>query len=379
MDDLVLAAPTTDKIDWIRTKLNQEFDMTDLGEFKTFLGLEIVRDRTRRALHLLQAKYIQKILGENHMQACNPANTPADPHIRLERSQPDFEATLTEKRKYQSAVGSLMYAMLGTRPDIAYAVATVSQYSTNPTTTHWTAVKRIFRYLAGTQNRGLPYTIHGIGSGFTDADWGGGDDCKSSGGYAFTLNGTAICWTSKKQSTVALSSREAEYMASTQATKESLWLQALMIDLGARAHLEEVRNIYIDNQGAIALARNLEYHARTKHIDIQYHFVHEHLESKRITLTYLPTSEMTADILTKALPQPAFTKHNLGLGLIHWSVLMLQYDDSDTQWDHTYATGATHDHSECTSEGRCYLPPVPSRDSSYTVVEDARSTPEDSP
>ena len=114
VDDLVLAAPTTDKIDWIRTKLNQEFDMIDLGKLKTFQALEIDRDRARRTLYLSQAKYIHKILGQNHMQACNPANTPADPHIRLERSQPDFEATLTEKRKYQSAVGSLMYAMLGT-------------------------------------------------------------------------------------------------------------------------------------------------------------------------------------------------------------------------------------------------------------------------
>ena len=379
VDDLVLAAPTTDQIDWIRTKLHKEFDMTDLGELKTFLGLEIEQDRSRRTLHLSQAKYIQKILEHHNLQACNPVNTPADPHIRLERSQPDFEATPTEKRKYQSAVGSLMYAMLGTRPDIAYAVAKVSQYSTNPTSTHWTAVKRIFRYLAGTHNRGLLYTKHGTGTGYTDADWGGGDDRRSIGGYAFILNGAAICWTSKKQSTVALSSTEAEYMALTQATKESLWLQALMMDIGARGHLEEVRNIYIDNQGAIALARNPEFHARTKHIDIQYHFVREHIESKRITLTHCPTSEMTADIFTKPLPQPAFTKDNLGLGLIHPSVLMLQDNDSDTNLDDTYDRGAAHHHSECTSEGRCCLPLVPSRESSYTMVEDDRRTPEDSP
>ena len=152
-----------------------------------------------------------------------------------------------------------------------------------------------------------------------------------------------------------------------------------MMDIGARGHLEEVRNIYIDNQGAIALPRNPEFHARTKHIDIQYHFVREHIESKRITLTHCPTSEMTVDIFTKPLPQPAFTKHNLGLGLIHPSVLMLQDNDSDTNLDDTYDRGAAHHHSECTSEGRCCLPLVSSRDSSYTMVEDDRRTPEDSP
>jgi len=316
VDNLVLAAPTIQQINWIRIKLHKEFEMTDLGELRTFLGLEILRNRTLRTLHLSQTKYIEKILATHHMQACNPATTPADPHIRLEKSSQDFEARATERRNYQSAVGSLMYAILGTRPDISYTVSKVSQYATNPNSTHWTAVKRIFRYLAGTPNRGMCYTIQGIGSGFTDADWGSGDDQKSIEGYTFMLNGASISWNSVKQTTVALSSTEAEYMALTQAVKESIWLQALLLDLGARRHLEEVRNIYIDNQGVLALARNPEFHARTKHIDIQYHFVRQHLENEKITLTCCPTSEMTADIFTKALPQPAFTKHNLGLGLI---------------------------------------------------------------
>lgn len=126
------------------------------------------------------------------MQGCNPTTTPADPHIRLEKSKPDFQASEKDKKDYQSTVGCLMYAILGTRPDISYAVSKVSQYSTNPNPTHWTAVKRIFRYLAGTTNRGLYYGMQGLGAGFTDADWGSSEDRKSIGGYTFLLNGSAI-------------------------------------------------------------------------------------------------------------------------------------------------------------------------------------------
>ena len=324
VDDLVLAAPSKDLIYWIRMKLHNEFEMTDLGDLCTFFGLEIERNRSRRTLHLSQRTYIIKILTEYGMLASNPTPTPADVHVRLQKSNTDFVASLVEKQAYQSAVGSLMYVMLGTRPDISYAVSKVSQYSTNPNQTHWTAVKRIFQYLAGTPNRGLYYGIQGNGTGYTDADWGSGEDRRSIGGYAFILNGAAISWNSKTQATVALSSTEAEYMALTQAVKESLWLQGILDDLGARKHLTEMRNISIDNQGAIPLAKNPEFHARTKHIDIQYHFVREHIEKGDIGLTYCHTSKKTADIFTKALPQPAFTTHNVALGLIDLSVPMLQ-------------------------------------------------------
>ena len=247
--------------------------MTDLGPLDSFLGLEIKRNRSERTLYLSQSHYGQKILQLHRMERCNPALTPADPHVRLEKSPPGFEATLYERKRYQSGVGSLMYAMLGSRPDIAYAVAKVSQYSINPDTSHWTAVKGIFRYLAGTPDRKLCYERVGSGAGYTNADWGSSDDGKSIGGFTFLLNGAAISWNSKKQSMVALSSTEAEYMALTQGVKESIWFQAILRDFGALQHLDEIRNINVDNQGAMALARNAEYHSRTKHIDIQYHFI----------------------------------------------------------------------------------------------------------
>ena len=350
VDDLVLATPVPDAIAWIKNKLHAEFEMTDMGEVRPFLGLEIECNQRHRTLHLSQTKYITKILADHGMSFCNLLLTPADPHIRLVKSSPEFTATAEEKQKYQSAVGSLIYAMLGTRPDLAYAVSRVCQYSTNPSPMHWTAVKRIFRYLAGSIHRGLYFGKQGERARFTDAYWVSQEDRKSIGGYTFILNAAAVCWNSKKQNTVALSSTEAEYMALTQAVKESLWLQALLSDLGAKKDLSEIRNICIDNQRAIALAHNPEYHARTKHIEIQYHFIREHIETGAISLTYCQTSDMTADIFTKVLPHSAFTKHNLALGLVDQSVpLLLQQfhpDDSDT-WE--------EQQDGSTGEGRDYL------------------------
>ena len=272
VDNLVVAAPTQNIIGWIRSKLHAEFKMTDLGPQHNFLGLEVQRNRTKRTLYLSQSNYGKEILATYKMELCNPAMTPADPHVHLESSKPEFEKTLYKWKRYQVAVGSLMYAMLGSRPDIAYAVSKVSQYSVNPDSSHWTAIKRIFRYSAGIPNCVLCYRLFGSGAGLRNADWANWEDHKSIGGYTFLLNGAAISWTSKKQSTVVLSSTEAEYMALTQAVKETIWLQGLQRDLGAQHHIEEMQNINVDNQGAIALASNAEFHAQTKNIDIQYHF-----------------------------------------------------------------------------------------------------------
>ena len=248
------------------------------------------------------------------MSAAAPISTPADPHVRLKASPPEHEADQINRQRYQAAVGSLMYAMVGTRPDISYAVSAVSQYSTNPGPRHWTAVRRIFHYLSGTKTVGL---LYGAGNccGYMDADWGGSEDRKSIAGYVFIINSGAVSWASKKLVSVELSSTEAEYMALTLGVKESLWLGELLSDIGATQHRDEILQIQCDNQGAIALTRNPEYHARTKHIDIQYHFIRQHVESGTIELTYCATHEMTADIFTKPLPRPQFEKHFSGLGL----------------------------------------------------------------
>ena len=176
-------------------------------------------------------------------------------------------------------------------------------------------MKRIFRYLGATSDWGLHYGTSNVRGGYSDADWGAGEDRKCVGGFAFLPNGGAISSTSKKLNSIALSTTQAEYMAMTQAAKEILWLRVLLDELGAFAHIEQLSQLHGDNQGAHALARDPEYHARTKHIDIQDHFVRQLVTTEKVDLEYCSTSDMIADIMTKALPRVTHDKHSTAMGL----------------------------------------------------------------
>jgi len=214
-------------------------------------------------------------------------------------------------------IGSLMYLMIGTRPDIAAAVSIISQFASNPTILHHQAAKRIIRYIKGTINLKLNYEEKlNYGDvrerepmliGYSDANWGNDVNTRrSTTGYIFYLSGGAISWSSKRQATVALSSTEAEYMALTQATKEAIWLRGLLAELNYTQ--ERATTLFEDNQSAIALAKNPVHHARSKHIDIQHHFIREKIESNEIEISYKSTDDMIADALTKPLARPRFAK-----------------------------------------------------------------------
>lgn len=170
VDALVVAAPTKALVSWIQTKFHDEFEMTDLGLLQTFLELEIARTRTKQTLHLSQSQYIQNVLRTHSLESGNPLQTLADTHVRIKKPSPVAEATPEARGQYQSAVGSVMYGMLGSRHELANEVLKVSRFSTNPVTTHWTVVKQIFGQLVRTQNRGLCYESHGSGPGCTDPD-----------------------------------------------------------------------------------------------------------------------------------------------------------------------------------------------------------------
>lgn len=300
VDDLILFGKNMDGINELKRLLKGEFEMKDMGELQYFLGIQVHRNRKIRQLQIHQHGYVNMILKRFGMEDSSPAPTPTATGTKLVKLT--GESTVDQKQ-YQSNIGSQMYGMLCTRPDLAYTISQISQFSTNPSTIHESAAKRSLRYMNGTRNFGVTYdgTQGLVLEGYSDADWGAGEDRKSISGYVFILAGGAISWSSKKQATTALSTTEAEYIALVQAAKESIWIQRLIHELGYIAINSNV--IYGDNQGSIALANNPEYHARTKHIDIQYHFIRECVQTGKIVLKYCPTADMVADGMTKALPK----------------------------------------------------------------------------
>ena len=216
-------------------------------------------------------------------------------------------------RPYREAVGSLMYAAVGTRPDISFAVGQVARFCDNPGSAHWEAVKRIFCYLKGTRDHWLVYgeKEHSI-SGYTDADGMSNEDRHAISGYAFLIDGGAVSWSSKRQSIVTLSTAEAEYVAATHAAKEAVWLREFISEIYKP---QDPMTLYSDSQSAIALARNEQFHARTKHIDIRFHFIRYIIEAGKIVIDYCPTEDMVADTFTKALPSAKAKHFATSLGL----------------------------------------------------------------
>ena len=237
-----------------------------------------------------------------------------DPSAPLLKSQSPTTLTEIAKMKnipYRKAVGSLMYAAMGTHPDIAFATSTMAQFFKNPGQAHWEAVKRIFQYLKETRDLSLVYGGKREDLlGWVDADGASQEHRRAISGYVFMVDGGAISWSSKKQELVTLSTTEAEYVAATHAAKEGMWLRALFGEIFPPATINKPTTIYGDNKSAIALAHTGQYHARTKHIDICYI-----INAGSIKLIYCPTNEQTADTLTKALPSTKVKHFATAMGL----------------------------------------------------------------
>lgn len=250
------------------------------------------------------------------MTDSHPVSTPVDHSIHL---SPATDDNRMNTQLYQQAVGSIMYAAMGTRPDLAFAIQTLSQFNHNPSTEHWKAVKRVFRYLNGTQDLGITYD--GLASnnvitveGYSDSDWANNQiNRRSISGSAFFLAGGAVSWSSKKQQTVALSSMEGEYMAITHAWKQAKWLRDFWTEVGFPQ--EQPAIIHVDNRAAISLAHNPEHHDRSKHIDTRYHRIRDEVESGTVELDWCPTDEEVANIFTKPLPPIKFIKFRAALGM----------------------------------------------------------------
>jgi len=310
VDDLLLVGSSMEAINKIKKALRNRFEMKDLGEAKVILGLEISRDKALGTLKLSQGKYAGQVLDNFGMAECNPIATPLEVGLQVAKA-----AKSDESLPYRGAVGSLMYLMVRTRPDLAFAVGKLSRFVSGYGKVHWAAVKRVLRYVKGSVDKGLVYnkSASGILQGFSNAEWAGDYETRrSTTGFMFIFGGSAVSWASKLQNTVALSTTKAEYMALCEASKEAVvWLDQLIqrftMLVTQSDNLVGPVNIKVDNSGCIDFAKNPFEHKRTKHIDIRYHFVRDAIT--KVILKHCPTDEMAADSMTKELAKVKHDKH----------------------------------------------------------------------
>ena len=310
VDDILIVGQDMSKISKLKSELSKSFAMKDLGLAKQILGLRIVRGRSLGLIWLSQGKYIKKVLESFNMDKAKPINCPLAGHFKLSSSQcptSDEEKNEMQKTPYASVVGSLMYAMVCTRPDIAHAVVVVSRFLSDSGKEHWATVKWILRYLQGTSKMSLCFGKgEPILDGFTDSNMAGDvDSQKSTSGYFITFVGGAVAWQSRLQKCVALSTTKAEFIAITESCKELLWLEKFLQELGLK---QERYVLHCDSQSAIHLSKNSSFHSRSKHIDVRYHWIRDVLNDKLLQLEKVHTDENTADMLTKALTKDKHEK-----------------------------------------------------------------------
>ena len=317
VDDLLIAGNDRSIVDHVKDEFKDQFKMKDLGVASEFLGIQIYRDRPNRTLRITQSSYIDKILDRFHMADSNPVCTPMEISSSKILSTDSDLQELAQGVPYRQAIGSLMYLMIGTRPDIGYAIGKLSQYCEKPLKSHWSSIKRVLRYIKGTRNVGIKYDGNKSMKplGYCDSDWAGClETRKSTEGILFLLAGGAVYWSSKKQSIIATSSCEAEYIASCSAAKTAIWLNNMLGGILGNSAPKPI-TVHVDNQGSIGMAYNESINARNKHIDIRYHFVRDAVKNKQVTLEHCAGTDQAADPLTKPLGRIKLKEMNDKIGL----------------------------------------------------------------
>nr|CAN61409.1 hypothetical protein VITISV_035127 [Vitis vinifera] len=295
VDDIILSGNDMEELQNLKKYLSEEFEVKDLGNLKYFLGMEVAR--SRKGIVVSQRKYILDLLKETGMLGCKPIDTPMDSQKKLGIEK---ESTPVDRGRYQRLVGRLIY-LSHTRPDIGFAVSAVSQFMHSPTEEHMEAVYRILRYLKMTPGKGLFFkkTENRDTEVYSDADWAGNIiDRRSTSGYCSFVWGNLVTWRSKKQSVVARSSAEAEYRALAQGICEGIWIKRVLSELGQTSSSPIL--MMCDNQAAISIAKNPVHHDRTKHVEIDRHFITEKLDQEDLTFPQVATMDSVKENLDKS-------------------------------------------------------------------------------
>ena len=318
VDDSNIFGPNEDTIVEFKKEIGQAFKMTDEGEPSYYLRMQVQEDKHTGSTHVWLSGSIQQALNEYDLAHIRPVSTPVDITAKLQKEtettcEPGF------RTRYQSKTGKLNYFATKGRPDISFAVSLVCRYNANPNQHHMDAVDRIFAYLKGTINFGTKYTREASQLlGYVDSDFGGCQDTsRSTTGWVFTLGGAPISWCSQRQPTIAHSSAEAEYVAASEACREGIWLKDFLNDLQVNG-IDRVESVTlnIDNESAIKMTKNPEFHNRTKHIKRRYHHIREVVESGEIVPQWISTKDNVADILTKPLGRVVFESLRKAMGVV---------------------------------------------------------------
>jgi hypothetical protein len=309
VDDCLVAYDEECQMEEVLTQLGKVYALKDLGAPKQILGIQ-VESSEHGDVKIHQARYIDELLSRFGMTDCNTAPTPQPVGQYLTADMCPTTAAERQKMQevpYAELVGSLNWLATSARPDIAQTVSKLCRFVSNPGREHWAAAKHVLRYLKGTKAHGLLYKHGGNKElvGHQDSDWAGDRDTRrSTSGFAFTLADALVSWRSKLQTTVAFSSAKAEYMACCFATREAVWLRRLLNEVGLA--MKGPTPLHQDNSGCVSLSGNWRADQRTKHIDVQYHYVREQVEAKSVLVKRIATTEQVADALTKPLPRPKF-------------------------------------------------------------------------
>lgn len=311
-DDLLITGADEEVIANFNVQMKELFKMTGLGLLSYYLGIEV--QQKPEGITICQEAYAKKVLESCGMKDCNPSHVPMKPRLVLSKKS---EAPVVDATEYRSVVQKLRY-LTNTRPDLAYSVGIASRFMEAPTTEHWAAVENILRYIKGTTNFDCVYLrekemVELLG--YSDSDLAGDvDDRKSTSGVAYFLGGSIVSWLSQKQKVVALSSREAEYIATATAVCQGVCLGRLLGDLTGKEPERVVLNV--DEKSTISLWKNpVCHHGRWKHIDTRYQYLRECVGESKIDVNYVCTNDQLADILTRSLGRQKFVKmrHRIGV------------------------------------------------------------------